>query len=296
MSQSTLKSATSAIAIGWPDNFDYSFVSGASAWRDSPIKGIQCRDLGLSKASQGDMSANLLRLQSPLQDTATPEWTTVGSAFHLLYVLSGTARLESHAGKAGDLLPGTAAYLPANVRHRIFGASTDFVMLEIATRGAEPELKQMPAGADSRLHVLSEAKDSYIQGDGLRKYFAYRDLGSKSRSQGKVHIQTFHAVDIMPGGTGWHKHSNMCQFFYVIDGGAGFGVENDSGLTRLEAGDAVCMPKGRAHNVPSYTAAYKVLEMCIPGEFDTIPVDAPAWLELTGARSAHTSNVEENQQ
>lgn len=259
------------LAVEVPEDFSFSMVRGGENWNEKA--GVRSRELGLHAASGGRMSAGQFRC---LQADAQPDafgWKVADSTFHLIYVVAGRAALELDGGERRLLHPGSVVQLPRYPRYRLLDVEQGFEFIEIVVHDKAAAGGGPTADAAGGLHVIDEGPQSYVRGEGIRHYFAYRDLKSKEHSDGKIHIQTFKAVEIMPGGTGWHKHTNMCQFFYVLDGAAGFCVPGDD--SQIGAGDAVCMPRGRPHNVPSYTGKYQVLEMCIPGEFDTIPVDPP---------------------
>lgn len=261
-----------SIAVDVPDDFSFSMVRGGDGWVEK--LGVRSRELGLRTASGGRMSANQFRcLKAQVQPEAF-SWRIADSTFHLIYVIAGRGVLELGSGERRPLLPGTVVQLPQHPKYRLLDTEHAFEFIEVVVHDKAASGGSPASLIASELHAVDEGPQSYVRGEGIRHYFAYRDLKSKEHSDGKIHIQTFKAVEIMPGGTGWHKHTNMCQFFFVLDGEAGFCVP---GLdSRICTGDAVCMPRGRPHNVPSYTGKYQVLEMCIPGEFDTIPVDAPA--------------------
>jgi mannose-6-phosphate isomerase-like protein (cupin superfamily) len=256
-----------------PDDFEFSFVSGSSHWNSELIGGFQCRDLGLAAATGGEMCA--VQFRSVARPPA-PEWKTIDADFYLLYVLKGHARLENGSGKRINLSSGTVSYQRAPLKYRLHDQSSDFEMLEISIPSTNTGSSQSPHFEDPLGHsqYLSEQPDSFIKGEGGRRYFSYRDLRTKAISEGKIHTQVIRTEDIMPGGTGWHKHTKMCQFFYVLDGTAEFELAGEK-PKRLEIGDAICIPKGRPHNVPSFSETYSILEMYIPGETDTVELDAP---------------------
>ena len=258
------------VAVEVPEDFSVSMIRGGEGWEEKA--GVRSRELGLRPASGGRMSAGQFRYLQAQPEAAG--WRMINSAFHLIYVVAGRAGLEFEGGERRKLLPGTVVQLPQNPKYRLQDVERGFEFIEIVVHDEEASRGDKVMHSESGLNVTDEGPQSYVRGEGIRHYFAYRDLKARESSGGKIHIQTFKAVEIMPGGTGWHKHTNMCQFFYVLDGSAGFSVPGED--STIGAGDAVCMPRGRPHNVPSYSDRYQVLEMCIPGEFDTIPVDPPA--------------------
>jgi mannose-6-phosphate isomerase-like protein (cupin superfamily) len=267
----------------WADparlELQFSFDRNASGWAAGPLAGMQSRDLGMAKSSRGAIATRHIRLAGKPSE-AESDWLALAADFHFFLVLKGRARLENAAGQRMELDAGFAGWQPALLRHRMHDFSADFEMLEVTApaqpriiRGRDAPLPGAPGGPG---RYLKETPESFVKGEGLRKFFAYRDLGTKDPTGGLVHIQVFKAVDIMPNGIGWHRHSDLRQFFWVLEGSAGFEVESRPDIKRIEPGDAVCMPAGFRHAVPSYTQDYKVVEMCIPGSYRTEDVLPPA--------------------
>lgn len=279
-----LKTPVPDWTTGWtaqkPFQLDYNFVPADSPWVAGPVPGMQQRDLGVTTASKDKMSARHIRVTDAAK--VPTEWRALDCDFQFMFVFKGSAKLENSAGQKVTLERGMAAWQPAFLRHRISEYSADFEMFELfapaepkAIIGRDtplPERAKQFAGMQGQ--YLAEQSDSFVQGAGPRKYFRYRDLGTRKPTDGRVHIHLVHAIEPMPGGTGWHTHS-MRQLFYVIGGSAGWGVEGDTVHKRVNTWDAVCVNSGQKHDVPSFTADYKVLEICIPAEYETVNVEAP---------------------
>ena len=66
----------------------------------------------------------------------------------------------------------------------------------------------------------------------------------------------------------------MCQLFYLLKGSAVLEVEEHPQV-RVVADDAICFAAGLRHNVPEFTANYRLIEMCIPANFDTVDTRKP---------------------
>ncbi|MBM3347248.1 MAG: hypothetical protein FJY55_12230 [Betaproteobacteria bacterium] len=278
------KTPMPAWTSGWtadrPFDLDYNFVPADSPWVPGPVTGMQQRDLGVTTASRGKMSARHVRVTDPAKVLA--EWRALDADFQFMFVFKGSARLENAAGQKVTLERGVAAWQPAFLRHRIFDYSADFDMFELyapaepgAILGRDtplPERARQFAGMQGQ--YLAETPASFVQGAGPRKYFRYRDLETRKPTDGRIHIHLVHAIEPMPGGTGWHTHT-MRQLFYVVGGSAGWGAEGDTVHKRVNTWDAVCVYAGQKHDVPSFTADYKVLEICIPAEYETINAEAP---------------------
>ena len=222
-----MKSLMPAWTTGWtaqtPLQIDYNFVPADSPWVPGPAAGMQQRDLGVTTASKGKMSARHIRVTDPKK--VPTEWCALDTDFHFIFVLKGSASLENSAGQSVTLERGLAAWQPAFLRHRIFDYSADFEMFEMLAP-ADPKAY---LGKDTPLPVrakefagmqgqyLAETPSSFVQGAGPRKYFRYRDLQTTKPTDGRIHIHLVHAIEPMPGGTGWHTHS-MRQLFYVVGG------------------------------------------------------------------------------
>ncbi len=280
----TMASAAPAWITGWtaqkPFTLDHNFVPADSPWVAGPLPGMEQRDLGVNQASKGKMSAAHLRVADA---KAIPtDWRALDTDFHFMYVFKGSAKLENAAGQEVSLTHGLTAVQPAFLRHRIFDYSPDFEMFEMVAP-ADPKVftgKDTPLPERARQFAsmkgqyLPETPESFVQGAGPRKYFRYRDLQTTKPTAGRVHIHIVQAIEPMPGGTGWHTHS-MRQLFYVIGGSAGWAAEGDTKHTRVNTWDSVCVSQGQKHDVPSFTADYRVLEVCMPAEYDTVSVEPP---------------------
>ena len=237
--------------------------------------GFEHRDLGLASASDGALGVHHIRAGStgPRDD-----WQAHNVDFDFLYVLAGTATLETAPGEQHALAPGTTTVRVPAAPHRLSGVSDDFEAVRI-TAPAEFSTQTWttaPLGTDDDGFVIShETPENYVRGAGPREYFLYRDLQTKGPTDDRIHIHIVRATE--PGeGTGWHFHT-MAQWFLIIGGSSIIGVE-DRPPQPLRVGDAMCVGFGPTmrHNVTDFSADYAVLEMCVPAVYDTIAVDAPA--------------------
>lgn len=274
---------------GWtpdkPLDFDYDWSpAGEAEWLPLDEHGSEYRDLGLMKASRGLMRARQVRFgkgAAHLRD----DWRAHDLDFEILYVLAGTARLETEGG-VHHLGPGAAVTLPGFTRYRLYDVSEDFEMIEILGPGEFETYWGRDAKLPERAKDFKgiepsysfETPDSFVAAAGPRPYFLYRDLGTSAPTGDRIYI---HAVKMIPpareGGTGWHNHT-MRQWFYVLGGRAD--LEMEVGETRIDKmpllpGDAMTVSSGQKHDVPFYTDDYFVLEMCIPKEYDTDPQEKP---------------------
>lgn len=273
---------------GWtadnPLKMGYNLAPAGSPYVPGALAGFVYRDLGLTKASYGKLSAQLVRLAGK-PEAAFSDWRAYDVDFHFFYIRKGSCRMENEAGQSMKLDTGVAAWQPPLLRHRLYDFSPDFEMYEMFGQ-AEPKAivgrnAALPARASEfagqKGQYLFETPESFVQGAGPRKFFLYRDLGTRGPTDGRIHIHIVHATQEMTGegGTGWHVHS-MRQLFWVFAGSAGFTIDADPNMKRVVAGDSVCLGDGMKHNVPNMAADYRLIEVCIPAEYSTTDVTAPA--------------------
>src|SRR6266849_5951676 len=81
------------------------------------------------------------------------------------------------------------------------------------------------------------------------------------------------SVDTQPAG--WHYHVCEGQFVYTLKGWVELEFEDGSSC-RLEAGDSVFIPGGMRHNEIGTSDDLEILEVCLPANMGTVPVDPPA--------------------
>lgn len=272
---------------GWtaekPLEFEYSWASRDGAWEPLNDQGSQFRDLGLFEGSKGLMRARMYRFgEGGAHEPA--DWRCHDLDFHFVYVLGGTAKLETEDATY-DLQEGATFTQPGFTFYRLFDISSDFEMVEIVGPGTFETHWGRDAVLPARAAELAgapatysfEDENSYVAAAGPRPYFLYRDLGTAGPSDDRIYI---HAVRMIPpckeGGTGWHNHT-MRQWFFILGGKADVDIEVDGKVMHypVEFGDAMTVSKGQRHDVPFYTEDYFVLEMCIPKDYDTDPQPAP---------------------
>ena len=120
--------------------------------------------------------------------------------------------------------------------------------------------------------------------DGLRDFFAYRDLGVAAATGGRVIAQLARANAPPEAGTGWHQHQADFHIVIMLKGWAKFMYEGKE--TLVSAGDCVHQRPGITHFLYDYSPDMEYLEVVSPAEFGTTeaegpcPVPAPAkWPE-----------------
>ena len=103
---------------------------------------------------------------------------------------------------------------------------------------------------------------------GLRSYFAYRDLGIKDATEGKLLAQVIRAEQPCEGPMGYHSHALDLQMIYMLKGWARVYLE-DIGEIRVEAGDLWFQAPGVKHELLEYSDDWEVLEITMPADFAT---------------------------
>ena len=253
-------------------------------WRHSRRSGLEYRDVGVTAASKGTMSQRHIRAA----------WGRAGSRdsyisddveFYYLHVMEGSVRLETSTGDAVLLGPGDTVVMPPfNFNPRVFEYTGDFEAMEFTTQGALDciETSERRAGrepgpiATEGTIITRERPDSYLPGDGPRKFFSYRDLGAAKSTGGLIHIHVVGIVngeDVPPAGTGWHTHS-MDQVFFPFVGYLQIAVEG-FGQVKMRRGDVMMIPAGLRHLVDAFTPDYYTTEICIPNDYLTSATPAP---------------------
>jgi quercetin dioxygenase-like cupin family protein len=120
--------------------------------------------------------------------------------------------------------------------------------------------------------VVSHAGDARFE-RGLRAFFEYRDLGIKDATEGRVEA---HVIRAAPGGAFSgrpHLHRTTFQLVYVLKGWIEFEYEGQ-GTVRLTAGSCVHQPPGIRHREIGHSDDVEMLEIAMPGDFETAEVEA----------------------
>ena len=125
-----------------------------------------------------------------------------------------------------------------------------------------------------QMAVAVATKDNAQYVAGRRAFFKYRDLGVTAASNGWMRAQLTTAITGMTKPTGWHYHVCEGQFVYTLKGWVELEFE-DGSKCRLEAGDSCFIPGGMKHNEIGTSDDLEILEVSLPGEIGTVPVDPP---------------------
>jgi quercetin dioxygenase-like cupin family protein len=120
------------------------------------------------------------------------------------------------------------------------------------------------AGAFSVAH----AKDAEFEGQGLRNFFVYRDLGIREATGGRVGAHVIRAVPGAHAEGGRHTHALEFQMVYVLKGWVRFWYEG-VGEVLLEPGSCVHQPPGIVHKELGHSDDLELIEITLPAEFPT---------------------------
>ena len=109
---------------------------------------------------------------------------------------------------------------------------------------------------------------------GLRPFFAYRDLGIHDATAGAFGAHVIRAVPDAHAEPQWHAHELGFQFIYILNGWVEFEYE-DVGTVRLEKGSSAYQPPHVRHRELAHSDDIEILEITMPGTFETELTDAP---------------------
>jgi len=121
--------------------------------------------------------------------------------------------------------------------------------------------------------AVSHQRDANFKAEGLRAFFAYRDLGVRTATAGKVDAHVIRAVPGAPFEGRPHLHRTTFQLVYVLRGWIEFEYEGQ-GIVRLEAGSSVYQPPSIRHREVGHSDDVEMLEIVMPADFATEEVAA----------------------
>ena len=106
----------------------------------------------------------------------------------------------------------------------------------------------------------------------LRSYFLDRDTGVAAATGGAVTALVHRANGpCPPGPLEMHYHDVAFQMNYVLKGKCRFFFE-DEGEVEFAAGDVWVQPPRIRHQVLWFSDDFEVLEIVMPGQFETVDV------------------------
>jgi len=137
------------------------------------------------------------------------------------------------------------------------------------------------SGSNNNGTVLHASLKSAPAVPGRRQFFTYRDLGVAEASRGRFTAQVQQTKRGLGEATGWHYHTCVAQFVYILEGWVDLAFE-DGRQCHLQRGDACFIPGGIRHNETDMSQNCQALEIHMPtGSMGTVPVDRPAGSDAT---------------
>ncbi|MDF1728955.1 MAG: cupin domain-containing protein, partial [Sulfitobacter sp.] len=118
------------------------------------------------------------------------------------------------------------------------------------------------------------ADDGKFEGQGLRPFFEYRDLGIQQATGGRYGAHVIRAVPGMESPAAWHSHDLEFQMVYVTAGWVVFEYEGQ-GEHMMRAGSCVLQPPGIRHREVRHSDDLELIEIISPAEFETREEAAP---------------------
>ena len=115
--------------------------------------------------------------------------------------------------------------------------------------------------------ALSHARDAEWN-EGLRDFFAYRDLGVAEATGGRVGAHVIRARGASQTAGDRHHHTLDFQLVYVLRGWVEFEYEG-VGRVRLEQGSSIVQPPGIRHQELAHSEDVEMLEVTLPARFAT---------------------------
>ena len=115
---------------------------------------------------------------------------------------------------------------------------------------------------------VNHAATSEFKVDGLRPFFAYRDLGIMDATNGRYVAHVIRAAPGKPIESCWHRHEADFQMVYVLKGWIEFEYEG-VGKQRYVAGSCFHQPKSIGHIELGHSDDIEMIEIVAPGDFVT---------------------------
>jgi uncharacterized protein YjlB len=127
----------------------------------------------------------------------------------------------------------------------------------------------LSVNAGTAIHTKAdEAKEA----PGRREFFIYKEYGVKEATDGRMQVTETRSKDGLGQSTGWHYHTCELQITRMLEGWVEIHFE-DGREIRVEAGDVVYIPGGYCHNEIRASEVFRALEVFVPADFGTVPVD-----------------------
>ena len=126
--------------------------------------------------------------------------------------------------------------------------------------------------------TICHADEGKFEGQGLRAFFEYRQLGIREATGGKFGAHVIRAVPGRHSEGAWHTHDLDFQMVYVTRGWVVFEYEGPDGKPNqhiLRAGSCVLQPPGIRHREVTHSDDMELIEIISPAEFETSAAEAP---------------------
>jgi mannose-6-phosphate isomerase-like protein (cupin superfamily) len=107
-----------------------------------------------------------------------------------------------------------------------------------------------------------------FEGQGLRAFFEYRQLGIAEATGGRYGAHAIRAVPGQHSEAAWHTHDLEFQMVYVTRGWVVFEYEGQ-GEHILREGSCVLQPPGIRHREVRHSDDLELIEITSPAEFAT---------------------------
>ena len=196
--------------------------------------------------------------------------------FQLIFCVKGWVDVVyEDQGGPRRLYAGDCFIQPPEIRHRVLEASDGIEVIEIGV----PAEHVTEIDHDMALPTPQERPDREWQGQRFvhnraagaawRPFripgFAARDTTINDNTKGVAGVQVIRKAE---GAAPWTRHRGDILFTFVMAGGMTLEGEGKSPY-RLAAGDAFVIPPGMATRYADPTADIELLEVTLPGAFDT---------------------------
>ena len=122
--------------------------------------------------------------------------------------------------------------------------------------------------------TVAHADAGKFEGQGLRAFFEYRQLGIAEATQGKFGAHVIRAVPGRHSEAQWHTHDLDFQMVYVTRGWVVFEYEGQ-GEHILREGSCVLQPPGIRHREVRHSDDLELIEITSPAQFATQAAEAP---------------------
>ena len=274
-------------------------INSEESWSKGLRPYLEYRDLGIEKATGGNVQAHVIRAVEPCPGPLGYHYHDL--QFQMVYVLRGSIRSRFEGVGEITFNAHDCWYQQPGIRHEVTDYSDDFMVLEInipgnfatvnvdpasgaqtvyedggGNGGAEPSGPTLHKGP---FHAAIHSEESWSK--GLRPYLEYRELGIEKATKGQVQAHAIRAIKPCKGPLGYHYHDLEFQMNYLLRGSTRVEFEG-VGEIEFNAHDSWYQKPGIQHEVLHYSDDFTVLEMNIPAEFPTIDVD-----RKTGAESVY---------